>query len=187
MKTPSLRYSSGSVSEVGGVLSYSTTTMWLLVGVLTGIAGALVMPGGRRPHKRSVGEVGGALTYPIIMMCVGTAIMAFLVAYVVPQVATIFEQQHAALPLATKILIKFSALVTGHWLAMVILSVGSIIGIVGALVTPRGRRLYDYYDHDAKQITAVVEPVMTLVMAAVIVFMMLAVLMPIFQLNQLMQ
>jgi type II secretory pathway component PulF len=33
----------------------------------------------------------------------------------------------------------------------------------------------------------VLEPVMTLAMAAVIVFMMLAVLMPIFQLNQLMQ
>jgi type II secretory pathway component PulF len=33
----------------------------------------------------------------------------------------------------------------------------------------------------------VLEPVMTLAMAAIIVFMMLAVLMPIFQLNQLMQ
>ena len=49
-----------------------------------------------------VTKVRGALTYPIIMMCVGTGIMAFLVAYVVPQVATIFEQQHAALPLATQ-------------------------------------------------------------------------------------
>ena len=48
-----------------------------------------------------VTKVRGAMTYPIIMMCVGTAIMAFLVAYVVPQVATIFEQQHAALPIAT--------------------------------------------------------------------------------------
>ena len=52
-----------------------------------------------------IAKVRGALTYPIIMMCVGIAIMGFLVTYVVPQVATIFEQQHAALPLATKILI----------------------------------------------------------------------------------
>ena len=57
-----------------------------------------------------VTKVRGAMTYPIIMMCVGTAIMGFLVTYVVPQVATIFEQQHAALPLATRILIAFSAL-----------------------------------------------------------------------------
>jgi general secretion pathway protein F len=37
------------------------------------------------------------------------------------------------------------------------------------------------------QMTTLLEPVMTIVMAAMIVFMILAVLMPIFQLNQLMQ
>src|SRR5580704_1565907 len=47
-----------------------------------------------------VAKVRGALTYPIIMLCVGTAIMAFLVTYVVPQVATIFRENHTALPLA---------------------------------------------------------------------------------------
>ena len=38
-----------------------------------------------------------------------------------------------------------------------------------------------------RQMTAVIQPLMTLVMAALILFMMLAVLLPIFQLNQLMQ
>jgi general secretion pathway protein F len=242
-----------------------------------------------------VTKVRGALTYPIIMMCVGTGIMAFLVAYVVPQVATIFEQQHAALPLATRILITFSGLVTGYWIPLALLVVGIVTGFTAAMATPRGRRLYDtailrvYYigptmiriicarfartlatllasgvqllpaldavkgvvtnallkdaveesresireghgmaqtlsrsglfpplliemirvgersgelermlervadnyerevSHSLSQMTTVLEPVMTLAMAAVIVFMMLAVLMPIFQLNQLMQ
>ncbi len=240
-------------------------------------------------------KVRGALTYPIIMMCVGTGIMAFLVAYVVPQVATIFEQQHAALPLATRILLTFSALVTTYWLPMGLLLVAMVAGFTGAMATPRGRRIYDtailkvYYigptiiriicarfartlatllssgvqllpaldavkgvvtnglmkdaveesresireghgmgdtlsksglfpplliamikvgersgdlermlervadnyehevAHSLSQMTTVLEPLMTLAMAAVIVFMMLAVLMPIFQLNQLMQ
>jgi general secretion pathway protein F len=242
-----------------------------------------------------VTKVRGALTYPIIMMCVGTAIMAFLVAYVVPQVATIFEQQHAALPLATKILITFSGIVTTYWLPLLLLIVGIVAGITAAMATPRGRRIYDTlilkmpylgptmiriicarfartlatllssgvqllpaldavkgvvtngllteaveksrqsireghgmgqtlslsglfpplliemirvgersgelermlervadnYErevtHSLSQMTTILEPVMTLAMAAVIVFMMLAVLMPIFQLNQLMQ
>ena len=52
-------------------------------------------------------------------------------------------------------------------------------------------RVADNYErevsHSLSQMTTVLEPVMTLAMAAVIVFMMLAVLMPIFQLYQLMQ
>jgi type II secretory pathway component PulF len=121
------------------------------------------------------------------MMCVGTGIMVFLVGYVVPQVAAIFEQQHASLPLATKLVIRFSAFVTGHWLAAAIVSVVLVAGIAGGLATPRGRRLYEHYDRDSSRINTILEPVMTLAVAAVIVFMMLAVLMPIFQLNQLMQ
>jgi general secretion pathway protein F len=242
-----------------------------------------------------VTKVRGALTYPIIMMCVATAIMAFLVTYVVPQVATVFQQQKAALPLATKILIGISAALTTYWLIILIAIVALVATIIGALSTPRGRRLYDSmilklpyvgptiiriicarfartlatllasgvqllpsldavkgvvtngllreaveksreeireghgmgqtlsqsglfpplliemirvgersgelermlervadnYEHEVahslSQMTTVLEPLMTLAMAGVIVFMMLAVLMPIFQLNQLMQ
>jgi type III secretory pathway component EscS len=185
MKMQSRSYSSGSVGEVGDPLSCSTTTRRWLVGLLAGIAGAPLAPPERRPDDGSARELGGALTYPIIMMSFGTGIIALTVLYVVPQVATIFEQQNAALPLATKLLIRFSAFVTAHWLAMTILSVGLVAGIVGALATPRGRRLYDYYNSRPSEINSVL--VMTLAMAAIIVFMMLAVLMPIFQLNQLMQ
>ena len=52
-------------------------------------------------------------------------------------------------------------------------------------------RVADAYEHEVAnslaQMTTVLEPVMTLAMAGMIVFMMMAVLMPIFQLNQLMQ
>jgi general secretion pathway protein F len=240
-------------------------------------------------------KVRGALTYPIIMMIVGTAIMAFLVTYVVPQVATIFEQQHAALPLATQILIAVSSFLTGYWAWIAIVLLGAVAGILYGLSTARGRRFYDSmtlrlpyvgqtvvriicarfastlatllaagvqllpaldavkavvsngllreaieksreeireghgmahtlsqsklfppmliemirvgersgelermlqrvadnYErevaHSLSQVTTILEPVMTLMMAAVIVFMMVAVLLPIFQLNQIMQ
>jgi general secretion pathway protein F len=88
-------------------------------------------------------KVRGALTYPIIMMGVGALIMGFLVTYVVPQVATIFEEQRAALPLATRILLGVSALVTGYWLPLLLLFVGIVAGISAAMATPRGRRVYD--------------------------------------------
>ncbi len=240
-------------------------------------------------------KVRGALTYPIIMMCVGVLIMGFLVSYVVPQVATIFEEQHAALPLMTRVLIGLSDLLAGHWFEILLLVVALIAGIAFGLSTSAGRRIYDAWllrtpyvgptvlrvicarfartlatllesgvqllpslsavkrvvsnglladaleqsresireghgmgqtlersglfppllvemvkvgersgdleqmlervadnyerevEASLRQMTTVLEPLMTLVMAAMILFMMLAVLLPIFQLNQLMQ
>jgi type II secretory pathway component PulF len=190
MATTSPSYSSGSISEVAGALNHSTTTKSWLVEVLKAIGRALSAPRKSLRNDGSVGELGGALTYPLIMLCVGTGIMTFVLAYVMPEVATIFEQQHAALPASTKFVIRVSAFVTRHWVAIAIPLVAVVVGIAGALATPPGRRLYRYYDHKFAQsrwLVAVLEPVMTIAMAAVIVFMMLAVLMPIFQLNQLMQ
>jgi len=242
-----------------------------------------------------VAKVRGALTYPIIMMCVGFAIMGFLVTYVVPQVATIFKESHAALPFATQVLIGLSDILIGYWYLILIGFIGSVAGLAFGLSTTKGRRFYDRmvlkipyigetliriicarfartlgtllssgvqllpaldavkgvvtngllrdavqtsrdsireghgmgetlklsglfppllvemvkvgersgeleqmlervadaYEHEVanslSQMTTVLEPVMTLVMAGMIVFMMMAVLMPIFQLNQLMQ
>lgn len=242
-----------------------------------------------------VAKVRSALTYPVIMMCVGIAIMGFLVTYVVPQVATIFKESHAALPLATQLLIGLSDILIGYWYLILIGLVATFAGIAFGLSTTRGRRFYDTmvlklpyvgqtliriicarfartlgtllssgvqllpaldavkgvvtngllrdavensresireghgmgetlkvsglfppllvemvkvgersgeleqmlervadaYEHEVSnslsQMTTVLEPVMTLTMAGMIVFMMMAVLMPIFQLNQLMQ
>lgn len=242
-----------------------------------------------------VAKVRGALSYPIIMMCVGFGIMAFLVSYVVPQIATIFQQQHAALPTMTRVLISLSNLLTGYWWALLLGVAGLVGGVSAALATAAGRRFYDTWllkmpylgptvvrvicarfartlatllasgvqlmpalqavrqvvtnsllanaidqcreeireghgmgqtlarsglfppllsemikvgersgelermlervadnyerevENSLRQMTTMLEPLMTLVMAGVILFMMLAVLMPIFQLNQLMQ
>lgn len=242
-----------------------------------------------------ISKVRGAMTYPIIMMVVGFLIMGFLVAYVVPQIATIFEQQHAALPTMTRVMISFSTFLTTYWLVLLIVLVGLAAGLLTALSSKRGRRVYDGWilrvpyigptliriicarfartlatllssgvqllpaltavrrvvtngiladavdasresireghgmghtlarsglfppllidmikvgersgelermlervadnyerevESSLRQMTAMIQPLMTLVMAGMILFMMMAVLMPIFQLNQLMQ
>jgi len=77
------------------------------------------------------------------MMGVAAAIMGFLVTYVVPQVATIFEQEHAALPMMTKVLIGFSSFVTTYWIFLLLIVIGIVGGIVAGLSTEKGRRIYD--------------------------------------------
>lgn len=88
-------------------------------------------------------KVRGALTYPIIMMCVGSLIMIFLMSYVVPQITMIFQQQHVVLPLMTRVLIAVSSFVTGYWLVLVALLLGIVGTIFFGLSTRRGRRIYD--------------------------------------------
>lgn len=88
-------------------------------------------------------QVTHALTYPIIMVCVGSAIMFFLMGYVVPQVATIFQQNNAALPLPTVILITISNFISRYWMLLLLMIVGTIAAIMYALSTKRGRRFYD--------------------------------------------
>lgn len=90
-----------------------------------------------------VRKVRGALTYPIIMMLVGTGIMGFLVTYVVPQVATVFTQNSSALPLATQILVGFAAFLTTYWWLIGLCVLGIVGGLSYYISTPKGRYRYD--------------------------------------------
>ncbi|WP_243369898.1 type II secretion system inner membrane protein GspF [Geotalea sp. SG265] len=63
-----------------------------------------------------------SLAYPILMVIVGTGVMLFLLAFVVPKIITVFEQSKAALPLITVILIKVSTLLHRGWWVLVIIA-----------------------------------------------------------------
>lgn len=90
-----------------------------------------------------IAKIRGALTYPIIMMIVGTGIMAFLVSYVVPQVATIFSQTKQALPVVTQVLIAFSGFLSDYWVLLLLALAAFAALIVFGLSTDKGRWLYD--------------------------------------------
>ncbi len=60
-------------------------------------------------------KVISAMIYPILMTVVGLGILAFLFAFVIPKVTQIFEDQGAALPFVTRLLIGTSDVVSGGW------------------------------------------------------------------------
>ena len=60
-------------------------------------------------------KVTTSLAYPILMMVVGTGVMLFLLAFVVPKIITVFQESKAALPLITVVLIKVSTLLQKGW------------------------------------------------------------------------
>jgi general secretion pathway protein F len=88
-------------------------------------------------------KILGALMYPLIMALVGVALMGFLLVYVVPKVTKIFEDQKAALPLPTKILIFLSHSLADYWYLFLLLAVGLVWGLRRFLRTKKGRHLYD--------------------------------------------
>jgi len=56
-------------------------------------------------------KIQAALTYPVLMLIVGSGVIAFLMAFVVPQMTEIITQSGQTLPLATRILITASEIV----------------------------------------------------------------------------
>ncbi len=70
----------------------------------------------------------GALTYPIIMLCISLLIVTGMMIFVVPTITAMFTDLGADLPLITKMLIAFSAALTKFWW----------LGVVGAFFAWRG-------------------------------------------------
>lgn len=67
------------------------------------------------------GKVVTSLAYPILMLIVGTGVMIFLLAFVIPKIVAVFENNRAALPLITVVLIKTSVAVRKGWWGAVVL------------------------------------------------------------------
>jgi general secretion pathway protein F len=73
-------------------------------------------------------KVTSALAYPILMVFVGTAVMLFLLAFVIPKIVVIFDQNKAALPLITVVLIKTSTVLRKGWWVLLGIIVAAIFG-----------------------------------------------------------
>jgi general secretion pathway protein F len=65
-------------------------------------------------------RVSTALAYPLLMMFVGGGVMLFLLAFVVPKIVMVFEQNRATLPLITVILLIVSHFMQKWWWTLVI-------------------------------------------------------------------
>jgi general secretion pathway protein F len=88
-------------------------------------------------------KVTSALTYPIVMAVLGTAVMAILMVVVVPQIATVFEDTGKALPWNTQVLILVAGLAGGYWWILLPMIVLTVIGFRRWSRTARGRAVVD--------------------------------------------
>jgi general secretion pathway protein F len=88
-------------------------------------------------------KVAGAMTYPILMLVLGTGVMGVLMVAVVPKITAIFEDTGAALPWNTQVLIFVAGLTGSYWWLLLLLAVGLFFGIRRWSRTVKGRAAID--------------------------------------------
>ncbi|MEX2224234.1 MAG: type II secretion system F family protein [Candidatus Rokuibacteriota bacterium] len=80
-----------------------------------------------------------ALIYPVLLTGVGAAAVVFLMAFVIPRFAVIFQDLGATIPLPTLILLEASGLIHRYWWLLALLAVGGALASRMVLSTARGR------------------------------------------------
>jgi general secretion pathway protein F len=84
-----------------------------------------------------------ALAYPLVITTVGAGAIVFLMTFVIPRFATIFQDLGQAIPLPTQILLAISGGLQAYWW------VGALVALLGVLAwrvwtaSPEGRRAAD--------------------------------------------
>jgi type IV pilus assembly protein PilC len=95
-------------------------------------------------ERRTVRQIKGALSYPIFMMLIGIVITVFLMAYVLPRFARIYEQRSASLPLPTRFLLAVSDFIITQAHVYVPVLAGVLVAWLIWRKRPSGRRAVDW-------------------------------------------
>ncbi len=82
-------------------------------------------------------KIQQAFIYPTLMIVVSTAIIAFLLAFVVPKIIDVFAASDQALPLMTTVLIQISSFFTAYGLYALLLLILIAFAVKRGLKTPR--------------------------------------------------
>ena len=88
-------------------------------------------------------KVQSAMTYPIIMMVIGTLMIGIIFVLVIPKLTKIFITRKMELPLATKICVWISNILAGYWWAIIIGIILIFFASKKYIATPKGRSQFD--------------------------------------------
>jgi general secretion pathway protein F len=86
-----------------------------------------------------------ALAYPALLVVVGIASIIFLLTFVVPRFATVFEESNLAMPTPTRIMLESSNVLQNYgWIAGLVV-LAAILLLQGSLRTAGGRLRWDSF------------------------------------------
>jgi general secretion pathway protein F len=89
------------------------------------------------------GRLRATLAYPVVMSVAVLAVLVFLLTWVLPQMAQLFEQTGAPLPLAARLLLGAGAVAESTWWLWLLALGAAIVGVRTWSATPAGRARID--------------------------------------------
>ncbi|NQU13774.1 MAG: type II secretion system inner membrane protein GspF [Desulfobacteraceae bacterium] len=95
-------------------------------------------------HQQALrGRFKAALAYPVFMFFVGTLVLFFLVAFIVPNISKLFSEMNQALPLPTIALIGVSDFLRSFWWLVLLALVCAVAAAKRLKRTPKGQNIFD--------------------------------------------
>lgn len=94
-------------------------------------------------ERRTAKQITGALTYPLVMIAIAAMVTLFLVIWVLPRFARIYQSRSAALPTPTKIVLAISNTLQTQWPMLLAGLVAAVIGGYLFKSSSSGRRCLD--------------------------------------------
>jgi len=88
-------------------------------------------------------QIRSALFYPVFMLIIGAVVLFFLLAYIVPNITSIFSDMNQILPAPTRFLIAFSDLFKHYWWVIFIVILVVIFAVRSIKKTSRGSYFLD--------------------------------------------
>ncbi len=95
-------------------------------------------------ERKTLKQIKGALSYPLFMMIAGVGITVFLMSFVLPRFARIYDQRDASLPGPTRVLMNISEFVTTQYVWYAPTLAGVLVVIFVWVRRESGRRVLDW-------------------------------------------
>ncbi len=89
----------------------------------------LQMADGLEKDREFRAKIKGALIYPMVVITMMVAVMIIMMVFVVPRLTALYDQSSIDLPLPTKILIAISNMFVQFWWALILLIIGTVLGV----------------------------------------------------------
>lgn len=93
--------------------------------------------------NKTISKVKGAMIYPIVLFCVSVLAVIALLWLVVPKFKDMLSSMGTDLPVSTKVLMAISDFVANNIILILILLVGSVVGIMVYSKTANGKYFFD--------------------------------------------